>query len=125
MRVSDNTPKESINKKIDNKMDEVLLKKLVKSDKKLKIILEECAKKMDEYCSIVWYARSSSMKQEVVDARKRVEEKYPNLIQELREDDDNWQHGFNSGMLAATRYIMTIVDEGLEQADEEFPLLDT
>jgi hypothetical protein len=38
----------------------------------------------------------------------------------------DWQHGFNSGMLAATRLIRSYVQkEDIALAEEEFPLLDT
>lgn len=37
----------------------------------------------------------------------------------------DWQHGFNSGCLAAFRYITLLIEEGKELAEEEFPDLDS
>ena len=34
-------------------------------------------------------------------------------------------HGFNSGALAAFRYVLDIIETGVEHAEEEFPNLDT
>ena len=58
----------------------------------------------------------------------RIEKEYPDEVNELNglsAEHINWHHGFNSGMVAALRYILTMDDLGLEQADEEFPMLDS
>ena len=65
--------------------------------------------------------------------------KYPEEIQKLKEEGD-WRHGFNSGALAILRllkphtlrddwtgeeeHVWTKQDE-VQQAEEEFPMLDT
>ena len=107
----------------------------------------------EKYFNLVWYARSPHKEiihqvykdtpediiQGALNAQSKVEEQYPDEIDAYRENPD-WQHGFNSGCLAAMRYVMTalypceIEDEeeggtftygGLEDAKEEFPMLDT
>ena len=68
---------------------------------------------------------------------------YPDEIDRLKGEDSQFSHGFNSGCLAAIRYVMTAMeiqtfpDEesndpkatwtygGLQDAEEDFPDLDT
>lgn len=100
-----------------------------------------------KYNDLVWYARSDFPRNHKL--KKPVENKYKEDIKKLRECDDNWQHGFNSGMLAATRLFDGYVDktcsyedsdpdfiergniirqtrhETIQQAEDEFPMLDT
>jgi hypothetical protein len=93
-----------------------------------KQLIEEVAKKQNKYSDLVWYARSSSEHDNipgVKENRKRIEESYADEVNALHEDDSNWQHGFHSGMVAALRYVLTIDELGLEQADEWFPELDS
>ena len=104
-----------------------------------------------KYLDLVWYARSHSssdieywskvpepIREGAFRGQMRVEEDYPDEVTALREDDTNWQHGFNSGMLAAINLIGTaersyeVTEDGEtfwmggpEQALEEFPMLDT
>jgi hypothetical protein len=46
-------------------------------------------------------------------------------VTDLQSENGDWYHGFNSGMLAALRYVLTMDDLGIKQADEEFPMLDS
>lgn len=39
--------------------------------------------------------------------------------------NSDWENGFNSGCLAAFRYVHTALQEDLGTAEEEFPSLDT
>ena len=57
-----------------------------------------------------------------LNARARVEEAYPSEVNAL---SDNWDHGFNSGCLAAFRYVQTALQQDLATAEREFPDLDT
>ena len=77
----------------------------------------------ERYFDIVWYARSTEPEGE--EGRARIEEERPDDVKTLRECDDNWQHGFNSGMLAAIRFFLTANTDGLGQAFDDFPMLDT
>ena len=114
---------------------------------------EELIQKWEQkYFELVWYARkppkghpewdtwSPSISDGAKNAMAEVEEKYPDEIDALKSDTGDWDHGFNSGMLACLRLVMTaqnreqLVDEetgescwygGVEDAIEEFPFLDT
>ena len=110
---------------------------------------EAFAKKESMFFDLVWYARShpksdtaywekvpDHIREGALNAQARVEEAYPSEVSAL---GDDWNHGFNSGCLAAFRYVFTALDEstdtdefgeeysvgGLAVAEEEFPSLDT
>jgi hypothetical protein len=93
-----------------------------------KQLIEEVLKKESKYSDLIWYARSSSEHDEipgVKENRSRIENLYPKEVNDLCNEDTNWEHGFNSGMVAALRYVLTMNELGLEQADEWFPELDS
>lgn len=95
---------------------------------KKKELFEEIIKEQNKYSDLLWYARSAPEHDNipgVKENRERIEESYPDEVNALYEDDSNWQHGFHSGMVAALRYILTMDDDGIEQAKEEFPMLDS
>lgn len=79
-----------------------------------------------KYDMLVWYARSNPKnwdRPNVLERVKLVEKSYPKETKALGEEDGDWHHGFNSGMLACLRlfdYPLGVVD-GLK----EFPFLDT
>ena len=106
----------------------------------------------NKYNDLVWYARSpratnvefwrdtpEDIREGAFRAQMRVEENYPDEVAALRGEASDWQHGFNSGMLAALRFMHTArnpvlieddTDEpfwfgGLKDAQELFPELDT
>jgi hypothetical protein len=88
---------------------------------------EEKIKRFDEisrrfhhkYFSLVWYARSDEQK--MVDEEryeglamiKKVKYEFPEEVKELQECDSNWQHGFNSGMLACIRFLESYMKDDL------------
>lgn len=85
----------------------------------------------EKYEDLVWYARSDRdylLKNEIYESCaqvQRIEKKYPDEVIELQ-IDDNWSHGFNSGILAACRLFKGMLDkDGYEAAIAEFPFLDT
>ena len=107
----------------------------------------------EKFEKLVWYARSphkdvihevykgrpEHIIQGALNSQAKVEEQYPEEIDAFDENPD-WQHGFNSGCLAAMRYVITalypyeVEDEeeggtftvgGLEDAKEFFPELST
>ena len=104
-----------------------------------------------KYMDLVWYARShpasdvdyweqvpDEIMQGAFRGQMRVEEDYPDEVVKLRSEASDWHHGFNSGMLAALNYVLTASrsinhvegDEeiwfgGIEEAQQEFPMLDT
>lgn len=74
---------------------------------------------MEKYFQLVWLARSNKrkfLKEEVYEALKaikEIEEKYPEEVKALDECDSNWQHGFNSGILAYSRFLSTYIKDDL------------
>ena len=120
--------------------------------------LKEAFSKFEKkYFDLVWYARSpgkddihevykgtpESIIQGSLNGQAKVEEIYPDEIDQLKGENSSWSHGFNSGCLAAMRFVMTSMETqtfpdqesedptdtitmgGIEEAKEEFPFLDT
>jgi hypothetical protein len=81
-----------------------------------------------KYLDLVWLARTHP---DIPDqlAQKNIERilrEHPDEVNAYIESENrDWQHGFNSGMLAGMRYVATLFYEDKETADEEFPFLDT
>jgi hypothetical protein len=86
---------------------------------------------------LVWYARTPSfddpswdkvpadIKQTALNQVSLVEEMFPVEIDGLNcSKCGDWSHGFNSGMLAALRFVLHVAEDP-EAAIEEFPELDT
>ena len=72
--------------------------------------------------------RRESTSNSILQARKAVQtivEKYPADYANLLGEDGRFYHGFNSGALAAFRYVLDIIETGVEHAEGEFPNLDT
>jgi len=119
---------------------------------KLHDIFEKCLAKQDKYFDLVWSARRpaidapvddwtfyaygtktpkkrrESTSNSILQARKAVQkivEKYPADYANLLGEDGRFYHGFNSGALAAFRYVLGIIETGVEHAEGEFPNLDT
>ena len=92
-------------------------------------IIDEVVEIESKYFDLVWYARSRPEHEEipkVLENRQRIEAQYPSEIKSLTQGrNPDWEHGFNSGMLAGMRYILDMVDMGKDFADEAFPFLDT
>ena len=104
--------------------------------KKLKPGTKEDVKKAmqdihGKYLDLVWYARSGNNIDHpvhgsaVIKSRAKTDQKYSDDTNELHKCDSNWQHGFNSGMLACVRYLWSIEELGKQLAKESFPELDT
>jgi hypothetical protein len=80
---------------------------------------------MTKYGDLVWLARSDKeklMQEEIYEGLKniqRVEEAYPKDVKELYEDDSNWQHGFNSGILAYSRFLASYIEDTLWEVDDD------
>lgn len=84
-----------------------------------------------KYFDLVWFARKSpdcvkdghvSMPGVV-----RVQMLYPEECARLAGEGGDWEHGFNSGCLAAFRFAIGIMGNKTEQhmAEHDFPSLDT
>ena len=127
-------------------------------------VLDILAEYEDKYFDLVWYARKQpkenkeywdkvreDIREGAFKCMKKVEAKYPKEVKALSEEtrisSPDWEHGFNSGCLAAFRFAVTSLSkseeyeecflEELEDDDEfelpspidlaieEFPFLDT
>ncbi|MFM2392993.1 MAG: hypothetical protein RLZZ546_975 [Bacteroidota bacterium] len=92
-------------------------------------ILEAVVEKEDKYFDLVAYARKSPEMYETIPKVKemvdKIRELYPAEVADLGGKDSDWTHGFNSGMLAGMRYVLTLFSEDKETAEEDFPFLDT
>jgi hypothetical protein len=81
-----------------------------------------------KYFDLVWLARTHPDTPNQL-AQKNIErimnEHAADVDAFINSDNPDWQHGFNSGILAGMRYVSTLFNEGKEIADEEFPFLDT
>ena len=87
---------------------------------------------MDKYFDLVWFARAKPkmlLDREIYEglsAYNRIKEQYPKETFDIKNpDDDNWTHGFNSGMLAASRLYFEMIEGDPEFAKENFPELDS
>ena len=72
-----------------------------------------------KYNDLVWYARSQPENAEmeaVKTHKKRIETAYKSEVNDLRNDYDNWQHGFNSGMYAALG-LMLDEDSNMDESN--------
>lgn len=105
--------------------------------------LDKCRELFEKYSSLVWYARSDDDDPRSEKPRTDVETRYPEEVAEYLDCEDNWQHGFNSGMMAAVSLIWDYLeepdpeafeeglspqeqyDEQIRRAEEAFPMLDT
>jgi len=93
-----------------------------------KQLLETIVQKHDKWVDLLWYARINPKNIDVAgvkENKERIEKLYPTEVKELQSENGDWSHGFNSGMVACLRWIATIDEFGKEQADEEFPMLDS
>lgn len=93
------------------------------------VVLAEVKKMESKYFNLVWYARSSPKNYSidgVLESRNRIEKAHPEEVAKLKGGaDSGWFHGFNSGMLAGMRYEMDLLTEGIEEAEDLFPDLDS
>jgi hypothetical protein len=106
---------------------------------------------LSKHADLMWYGRSNpasdvefwndvpdDIRQGAFQSQMKVEEDYPDEVAELRNDETGWHHGFNSGVVAAIRFMFTAQqtcdvtegDEtvpmgGIQEALDEFPELYT
>ena len=63
---------------------------------------------------------------EAIKELRRIVDEYPEEYNDLKNGENGqYEHGFNSGCLAAFRWIISAQEDGVEFANEEFPFLDT
>ncbi len=82
-----------------------------------------------KYNDLVWFARSSPDNYHIKGVKEnndRILKQYPSETDALiNGSNTDWEHGFNSGMLAGMRYLLDTIEMDKETADEFFPNLDT
>ena len=92
-------------------------------------IMKDVLEMHEKYDSLVSYARTAPEHiiehESVREFMTKTKKNYPKEVKELSGKDADWHHGFNSGMLAALRYIITSDSIDKETALNEFPDLDT
>lgn len=91
-------------------------------------LIKNVVKLESKYVDLLWYARTSPENENikgVLEQMERIEKLYPSEVVQLYSKNGEWQHGFHSGMVAALRYVLTLHEDGLELAEEDFPMLDS
>jgi hypothetical protein len=80
-----------------------------------------------KYFDLVWLARKRPEDGMAADAVARVRLEYPDEAERLGGEHGDWEHGFNSGCLAAFRLALGLLGdrEESEMAISDFPFLDT
>lgn len=91
---------------------------------------------LPKYETLVWYARKppkgegywpetpADIRERAYKAIDEAERKYPKECEALAGENGDWEHGFNSGMLAGLRYVLSALNNR-DQALQDFPELDT
>ena len=86
-----------------------LLSELEKKVKREKGIGDRISEIMEKYFDLVWMARrDEALMRARPDIRKtfnKLVAKYPGELEKLQSEEGDWQHGFNSGMLACSRLL--------------------
>lgn len=79
---------------------------------------------MGKYFDLVWLARADKddllMREmyEVLKKIKEIESKFKDDVKELDECETDWQHGFNSGVLAYSRFLDSYIKDELWPLEE-------
>ena len=75
----------------------------------LAAIKQTANKELKEKFDLVWYAKFR-YRYPNHEASARIDKEHKEMIQDLRSDDGDFHHGFNSGVLAASRMFATQAD---------------
>lgn len=80
-----------------------------------------------KYFDLVWIARRKHGEKVGARTAARIRKEMPDEVAALSGDGADWQHGFNSGCLAAFRLAMGLLGSSyeVEFAEDSFPFLDT
>ena len=81
----------------------------------------------DKYFDLVWFARHRPTETVGAEAAKLIQKRWAGECDNLLADTSNWQHGFNSGCLAAFRLALGLMGNAtdVQMAEDDFPFLDT
>lgn len=81
---------------------------------------------VEKYESLVWLAREGMLSDS--QSAKRIRKEYPQEVEEfMSSKNPDWQHGFNSGCLAAFRLVSWLLEDNpraWKTGEERFPELD-
>ena len=94
---------------------------------KLTDATEQMTELEKKYFELVWLARQSS-DYPLHAAYYRIEKEHAKDVAELSGEHADWEHGFNSGCLAAFRLALSLLSDDPDErafAIDEFPFLDT
>lgn len=80
-----------------------------------------------KYFELVWIARRKPGEEVGAESAARIEKIWADEVAKLSGEDGQWQHGFNSGCLAAFRLALGLMGDSSEAefAEDNFPFLDT
>ena len=81
----------------------------------------------DKYFDLVWFARHRPDETVGAQAAKLIQKKWADECDKLLGADGHWEHGFNSGCLAAFRLALGLMGNAsdVQMAEDDFPFLDT
>ena len=65
---------------------------------------------------MVWYAR----REKTPDLVEEYSERYPDNVEALESDNSDWQHGFNSGVLAMGRVVLSLGTTDVTEMTKSF-----
>lgn len=89
---------------------------------------KELKEKLQKYQDLVAYCRKRPEDLQfplVQELHDRVNQNYKEELDALSGPNAEWEHGFNHGCLAILRYIESIEEDGIDFANDQFPMLDT
>jgi hypothetical protein len=100
--------------------------------------IDALSQKESKYFDLVWFARKPDLSDDeywgdtpndiflkAQEGIARVKNEHTAEVNALTGENGEWQHGFNSGMLAGMRYALELLQGDPELAEQEFPFLDT
>ena len=119
------------------KIVKIPLKRLLKmKEDEIEGVEKRISEIIDKYGDLVWFASSDPETYPTAcEPYRAILRKYYKECKALKDDDENWQHGFNSGMLACARLLSMYVgevdefllnrSESIAVGEKEFPCLNT
>ena len=93
-----------------------------------KEVLDVSIEQAEKYFNLVWLARKSQDDMNIPEIREgilAVIKKYPKDTDDLQGENGDWTHAFNNGCLATFRFIIDAIEYGVEEAQDNFPHLDS
>jgi hypothetical protein len=123
--VTDNVSKNAALNVVANHLEgseiKALRKENLRLENNLKALKNQTTVHMDWYFDLVWGARGVDRDEVVLKKYEGAErERMKNALAKLSSaEEGDWQHGFNSGMLAASRLYSDFAHAGTHRYDDE------